>query len=167
MSALIRNLIKLKGTTKLTVQDERVCLKDSKYSLFEILANRTWKGCTSSCRPSQPNCQIVLARLVGAYTALYLLFSRISNKMYLESLRHTRSSCAVSFAVPFNFTRFLISTLWSIWLLEAILSWRLWYLQWGQLGNETNHRQENVGIGRTQKLFKYHGWLSKVIPEIT
>ena len=31
--------------------------------------------------------------------------------VYLESLRHTRSPCAVSFAVPINFTRFLISTL--------------------------------------------------------
>ena len=61
-SALIRNLIKVKGTGKLTVQGERVCLKDSKYILFEILANRTWKGRTSSCLPSQPNCQIGLAR---------------------------------------------------------------------------------------------------------
>ena len=41
-SALIRNLIKLKGTAKLSAQDERVCLKDSKYILFEILENRTW-----------------------------------------------------------------------------------------------------------------------------
>ena len=39
------------------------------------------------------------------------LFARISNKIYFESLRHTSSSCAVSFAVPFNFNRFLISTL--------------------------------------------------------
>ena len=41
-SAPIRNLIKLKGTAKLTVQDEQVCLKDSKYILFEILENQTW-----------------------------------------------------------------------------------------------------------------------------
>ena len=59
-SALIRNLIKLKGTAKLTAQGERVCLKDSKYILLEILANRTWKGITSSCRPSRPNRQIGL-----------------------------------------------------------------------------------------------------------
>ena len=52
-SALIRTLIKLKGTAKLTTQGEPVCLKDSKYILFEILAHRTWKGRTSSCRPSQ------------------------------------------------------------------------------------------------------------------
>ena len=39
-SALIRNLIKLKGTAKLTVQDEQVWLKDSKYILFEILEIR-------------------------------------------------------------------------------------------------------------------------------
>ena len=51
-SALIRNLIKLKGTTKLTVPGEQVYLKDSKYILFEILANKTWKGHKSSCRPS-------------------------------------------------------------------------------------------------------------------
>ena len=40
-SALIRNLIKLKGKAKLTAQGERACLKDSKFILFEILANRT------------------------------------------------------------------------------------------------------------------------------
>ena len=39
-SALFRNLIKLKGTAKLTAQDERVCLRDSKYILFEILEIR-------------------------------------------------------------------------------------------------------------------------------
>ena len=44
-SAPIRNLIKLKGTVKLTVQGQQVCLKDSKYILFEIPARRTWKGC--------------------------------------------------------------------------------------------------------------------------
>ena len=59
-SALIRNLIKVKGTAKLTAQDEQVCLKDSKYILFEILANRTWKGGTSTYLQSQPNCRIVL-----------------------------------------------------------------------------------------------------------
>ena len=36
-STLIRNVIKLKGTAKLTSQGEPVCLKDSKYILFEIL----------------------------------------------------------------------------------------------------------------------------------
>ena len=69
-SALIRNLIKLKGTAKLTLQGERVCLKDSKYILFEILAHRKWKGSTSACWLSQPNCQIGLARLARACTAL-------------------------------------------------------------------------------------------------
>ena len=39
-SALMRNLIKLKSTVKLTAQGERVCLKDSKYILFEILEHR-------------------------------------------------------------------------------------------------------------------------------
>ena len=33
------NLIKVKGTAKLTAQGERVCLKDSKYILFEILGH--------------------------------------------------------------------------------------------------------------------------------
>ena len=37
--SLIRNLIKLKGTAKLILQGEWVCLKNSKYILFEILAN--------------------------------------------------------------------------------------------------------------------------------
>ena len=48
-SALIRDLIKLKGTETLAAQGERVCLKDSKHILFEILENQTWKGCDSSC----------------------------------------------------------------------------------------------------------------------
>ena len=47
-SALIRNLMKLKGTAKLTVQGEWVSLKVSKYILFEILKNRTWRGCARS-----------------------------------------------------------------------------------------------------------------------
>ena len=67
---IIMNLMKLKGTVKLTAQGERVCLKDSKYILFKILANRSWKGHTSSCRTSQPNRQIGLAWLAGAFTAL-------------------------------------------------------------------------------------------------
>ena len=53
-SALIRNLIKLKGTAKLIVQGEWVCLQDFKYILFEILANRTWMGCASSFQSSKP-----------------------------------------------------------------------------------------------------------------
>ena len=39
----------LKGTAKLTVQGEQVCLKDSKHILFKILANRTWKGPNQAC----------------------------------------------------------------------------------------------------------------------
>ena len=77
-SALIRNLIKLKGTVKLTAQGERVCLKDSKYILFEILANRTWKGHTSSLLAEQAlfsNSELV--RL------FYVWSSRISNKIYI------------------------------------------------------------------------------------
>ena len=69
-SALIRNLIKLKGTAKLTAQGEQVGLKDSKYILFEILANRTWKGHTSSCRLSKPDLAIWLALPAGTSTAL-------------------------------------------------------------------------------------------------
>ena len=113
-SALIMNLIKLKGTAKLTAQGEWVCLKDSKYILFEILENQTWKGRTSSCRPSQPNRQIGLARLAGACTALPS--PRNSNKIYLESLRYTRSPCTVTFVVPFNFIRFLISALCGVYV---------------------------------------------------
>ena len=40
----MRNQIKLKETLMGPAQGEYVCLKDSKYILFEILANRTWKG---------------------------------------------------------------------------------------------------------------------------
>ena len=49
------NLMKFQIPKIKTMQGEQVCLKDSKNILFEILANRTWKGCTSSCWPSQPN----------------------------------------------------------------------------------------------------------------
>ena len=38
-SALIKNLIRLKGTAKLTAQGEPIHLKDFKYVLFEILFN--------------------------------------------------------------------------------------------------------------------------------
>ena len=69
-SALIRNLIKLKGTEKLTAHGERVCHKDSKYILFEILENQTWKGRASSCQPSKPDLVIWLARLAGVSTVL-------------------------------------------------------------------------------------------------
>ena len=69
-SALIKNLIKLKGTAKLTAQVEQVYFKDSKYILFEILARRTWKGSTSAYQPSHQNCQIRLAQPAGACTAL-------------------------------------------------------------------------------------------------
>ena len=69
-SALIRNLIELNGTAKLTAQGEWICLKDSKCILFEILANRTWKGHTSSCWWSQPDLAIWLAWPAGACTTL-------------------------------------------------------------------------------------------------
>ena len=72
-SALIRNLIKLKGTAKQTAQDEQVCLKDSKYILFEILAHRTWKGRTSSCRPSKPNLTDSAGRSLYGPSMSYLL----------------------------------------------------------------------------------------------
>ena len=53
-SALIMNLIKLKGTAKLTAQGKRVCLKDAKYILFEILESQTWKGRTTQLLPAEP-----------------------------------------------------------------------------------------------------------------
>ena len=69
-SAAMVNLTKLQKTLMVPVQGERVYLKDSKCILFEILANRTWKGYTSSCQPSQPNCKIWLAQPAGTSTAL-------------------------------------------------------------------------------------------------
>ena len=50
----MRNQMKLEETLTGPVQGEWVRLKDSKYILFEILENRTWKGCTSSCLSSKP-----------------------------------------------------------------------------------------------------------------
>ena len=68
-SAAMVNLTNLQKTLMVSAQVQQVCLKDSKYILFEILANRTWKGCASSCRPSQPNRQIGVAWPAGAYMA--------------------------------------------------------------------------------------------------
>ena len=62
--------MKLKETLMGPAQIERVCLKDSKYILFEILAHRIWKGRTSSCQPSKPDLAIWLAWPAGASTAL-------------------------------------------------------------------------------------------------
>ena len=62
--------MKLKETLTGPAQGEWLCLKDSKYILFEILAFRTWKGRTSSCRPSKPDLAIWLAQPAGASTAL-------------------------------------------------------------------------------------------------
>ena len=63
------NQMELKETVTGHGQDEWVCSKDSKYILFEILANRTWKGLTSSCWPSKPDLAIWLARQAGTCTA--------------------------------------------------------------------------------------------------
>jgi len=46
----------------------------------------------------------------------HVWFFGISNKMCSESLRHTHSPCAVGVAVPLNCIRFMISTLWPLWL---------------------------------------------------
>ena len=110
-NGLIRNLIELNGAAKLTAQGERVCLKDSKYILFEILANRTWKGCDSSGQPSQLKCQLGLLGRQELVQPFHVLFARISNKVYLESLRHTCSHCTCTFNVSFSFIFFLIGLL--------------------------------------------------------
>ena len=65
----LKNQMKLKETLTGPAQDEQLCLKDSKYILFEILAHRTWKGSTSSYRPSKPDLTIWLARPAGASKA--------------------------------------------------------------------------------------------------
>ena len=52
---------KVERYSTLTAQDKQVSLKDSKYILFEILENQTWKGRTSSCWPSKPDLVIWLA----------------------------------------------------------------------------------------------------------
>ena len=64
--------------------------------------------------PASRDGQIAKSGLFGwkeLVLPFHFLFARISNKMYLESLRHTCSPCTVSFTVPFNFIRFLISAL--------------------------------------------------------
>ena len=111
-SELTRNLIKLKGTAKLTAQGEQVCLKDSKYTLFEILANRTWKGRISSCRPSQPNCQIWLVWLAGASIALPCLIWQVPSMSFANSLDSAWPHCeflpCLSMAMASIFCLFVI-----------------------------------------------------------
>ena len=69
-SAAMVNPTNLQKTLMVPAQGERVYLKDFKYILFEILANRKWKGRTSTCRPSKPNHQIGLALPARACMAL-------------------------------------------------------------------------------------------------
>ena len=52
---------KVERYSKINGKGERVCLKYSKYILFEILENQQWKGRTSSCWPSKPDSAIWLA----------------------------------------------------------------------------------------------------------
>ena len=64
--------------------------------------------------PASRDGQIAKSGLFGwkeLVLPFHFLFARISNRTYLEFLRHNRSPCAASFAVPFNFVRFLISAL--------------------------------------------------------
>ena len=110
-SAPIWNLIKLKGTAKLTAHGERVWLKHSKYILFEILAHRTWKGSTSSCRLSQRNAKSGLIGREELVRAFHVLNTRISKKNYLESLRHTCLPCAGTINVFCKFVRLTMAAL--------------------------------------------------------
>ena len=66
--------MKLKETLMGPAQGERVCLKNSKYVLFEILANRKWKGSTSSFQPNKPDLAIWPSRLAGACTAVSMSY---------------------------------------------------------------------------------------------
>ena len=62
--------------------------------------------------PASRDGQIAKSGLFGwkeLVLPFHFLFARISNRTYLEFLRHNRSPCAASFAVPFNFVRFKIS----------------------------------------------------------
>ena len=69
-SVAMVNLTNLQTTLMVPAQFEQVYLKDSKCILFEILANRTWKGHTSSSWLSQPDLAIWLAWPAGASMAL-------------------------------------------------------------------------------------------------
>ena len=96
-SALIRNLIKLKSTAKLIAQGERVCHKDSKHIFFEILTIQFYSlyqhighGRAVQASASRAS-QIAKSGLLGQQKLVqpfHVLFARISNKIYLESLKH-------------------------------------------------------------------------------
>ena len=90
----------MKGTAKLTALVERVCLKDSKYILFEILENQTFQA------PADQASTIWHFGWLGQQALVlpfYVPCARISNKIYLESLRHTSSPYADSFVCTFHF----------------------------------------------------------------
>ena len=73
--------------------------------IFHFVAVLAPAGRASQIAKSGLLCWQELAR------PFHVLCARISNKIYLKSLRHTRSPCVVSLAVPFYFIRVLISAL--------------------------------------------------------
>ena len=87
-SALIMNVIKLKGTAKLIAQGERVCLKDSKYVSFEILKIGHGRAVKA---PASRASQIAKSGLLGRHE-----HARPFHVLCLESLRHTRSPCVTT-----------------------------------------------------------------------
>ena len=77
-------------------QGEQVFLKGYRYILFGIQANKTSKDRTRSYLPSQPNLVCSVGRFQYGRPIVrpfHIIFVRITNKIYLESLRHICSSC--------------------------------------------------------------------------
>ena len=96
--------MKLKETLIGLAQGELVCFKDSKYILFGILVDRTWKGLDSTCWLIWPNFQTswLCRQAIACPFQLHVWnLWRISN---------IRSSC-----------RGHINVFWFIWFLVGLI----------------------------------------------
>ena len=99
-------------------QGERVCFKNAKYILHEILDWRAWEGSArqhSWFGPTRVDSSWSGLNLL-CYTAQpFLAFqSRISWKIYLESLKHTRCLCVSPIDHSCNFIYKFLSVLWLV-----------------------------------------------------
>ena len=110
--------IKLWGLEMQPMQCEHVCFKVSKNILQEILDWRAREGCTRQhSRFGQlrhnSNC-VGLNWLCCLARPSLALQSRISCKIFLESLKHTRSPCIGPISRPQSFISSSLSILWHL-----------------------------------------------------
>ena len=107
-----------------SLQNPKICQEFIKLTYLSSLNSNSERKISKS-KP----CSLWLKKCSFKSNTLYhVLFSRILNKIFLESLRYTRLPCTVSFAVPFNFIRFLISALWCPFWFQKKKSYLRFYI---------------------------------------